>query len=276
MSGHRLWPRGVALDAALRRYLKAVRAEIEPDPLFRRRLRGTVLNRFVARREGNPTTPRLEASRSMGALGRATLMASVALALSVGGVMAAAQSALPGDPLYPVKRQIEAVRLEIAPDQYREALEAHMLAERLSELARLVAQSDMARAASLADAILNEPDNVAGSERRRAILASLVERLPAGAQEAIVRSIERSESHLPDRNDGQHPAAPSTTKGGGGPKGPTEGDEEVRSTPTPEPHSSRNADADSSTPSPKVSPRPGHSPRAETTPTSPPRGAKSR
>ena len=47
-----LRPPPIASEDALRRYHEIVRAEIEPDPLFRRRLRGLVTNQFVAIREG--------------------------------------------------------------------------------------------------------------------------------------------------------------------------------------------------------------------------------
>ena len=57
-------PPPIASDAALRRYLEIVRAEIEPDPLFRRRLRGLVTNQFVAIREGTAPAARLP-SRAM-------------------------------------------------------------------------------------------------------------------------------------------------------------------------------------------------------------------
>ena len=63
-------PPPIASDAALRRYLELVRAEIEPDPLFHRRLRGAVLNQFVAVREGAPSTMRVPSrARAMGRLG---------------------------------------------------------------------------------------------------------------------------------------------------------------------------------------------------------------
>ena len=45
-------PAPIASDAAVRRYIDAIRRQIEPDPLYRRRLRGEVVNRFVAQKQG--------------------------------------------------------------------------------------------------------------------------------------------------------------------------------------------------------------------------------
>ncbi|MEO6295416.1 MAG: hypothetical protein ABIP01_01290, partial [Candidatus Limnocylindria bacterium] len=104
-----LRPPPLASDAAVRRYLELIRAELEPDPLFRRRLRGEVVNRFVAAREGLEQPARRPSA--MGKLGRAVLYSSFALAMSAGGVMAASQQALPGDVLYSLKLRIEALRL---------------------------------------------------------------------------------------------------------------------------------------------------------------------
>ena len=107
-------------DELVRRYVERVRADLEPDPLFRRRLRGIVSNQFVAAREGS-AIPASRPSR-MGRLGRACLYASFALGISVGGVMAASRAAIPGDLLYPVKLQIEALRMEALPAEYRDDL----------------------------------------------------------------------------------------------------------------------------------------------------------
>ena len=96
-------------DEAIERYLAAIRTEIEPDPLFRRRLRGHVMNRYVAAREGQATGRGV--AREMGRLGRAVLYASFALGLSVTGAMAVSQQSIPGDPLYAVKLRIETLRL---------------------------------------------------------------------------------------------------------------------------------------------------------------------
>ena len=109
-------PAPLASDAAVRRYVEAIRQQIEPDPLYRRRLRGQVVNRFVARKRGIDLTGPRRPSR-MGALGRACLYASFALAVTVTGVMAASDAAIPGDVLYPLKRSIEEMRFDVLPDE---------------------------------------------------------------------------------------------------------------------------------------------------------------
>ena len=86
-----LRPPPLASDAAVRRYIELIRAELEPDPLFRRRLRGVVVNRFMAAREGLEQPAHRPSA--MGRLGRAVLYSSFALAMSAGGVMAASQQA---------------------------------------------------------------------------------------------------------------------------------------------------------------------------------------
>src|SRR5205085_2568482 len=73
--------------------------------------------------------------------------ASVGLAISVSAVGAASTSALPGDPLYAVKRQVEELRMEIAPPSVRPALAAMALEERLTEVEQLAAAGDWGRVA---------------------------------------------------------------------------------------------------------------------------------
>lgn len=275
MTAGRRSPRVMTPDDALRRYLDALRPRTEVDPLFRRRLRGTVLNRLVADREGIDTVPRSEPRRSMGALGRATLIATVALATSVGGVMAAAQSAVPGDVLYPLKRQIEQVRLDAAPAEYRSALEAQMLAERLAELSALMAAGDGARASALADAIVADgsatPAHATRAERHLAVLSALVERLPDGARDAISRSLDRAAVQEPgpggirERTDEAVRGSSGIGAGPGGPadrpvtpaEDPRRSAEPVKTaTPTPRPSSSPTRAADRERPPPADRPGP--------------------
>ena len=77
-------------DAAIERHLSALRSQIEPDPLFRRRLRSEVMNRFVAAREGTAqgTDASLRTSE-MGRLGRACLYATFTLAAGATSVKVA-------------------------------------------------------------------------------------------------------------------------------------------------------------------------------------------
>ena len=145
-------PAPIASDAAVRRYIDAIRRQIEPDPLYRRRLRGEVVNRFVAQKQGVALAGVRGHSR-MGALGRACLYASFALGVSVTGVMAASDAAIPGDVLYPLKRGIETMRLDVLPEQYRDELAAYALSERIGELGQLVEAGEMARASAFADSV---------------------------------------------------------------------------------------------------------------------------
>ena len=140
--------------------------QIEPDPLYRRRLRGQVVNRFVAQKRGIDLTGPRRPSR-MGALGRASLYASFALAVSVTGVMAASDAAIPGDVLYPLKRGIEQMRLDVLPDEFHDELVVYALSERIDELNQLVEAGDVARASTLAGSIHDAYDAGGGRERRR-------------------------------------------------------------------------------------------------------------
>lgn len=201
-------PPPLASDAAVRRYVELIRAELEPDPLFLRRLRGTVVNRFVAAREGLEQ-PAWQAS-AMGKLGRACLYATFALGVSVGGAMAASQAALPGDALYPLKRNIEALRLQALPAHLHDELAVMALSERINELGRLAEAGDWERAAGLAASIgdgyeqladLGMTDAQNGQlQSRLAVMESLFADLPPQAQAAI----ERAMDHAPGLN-GQGP-----------------------------------------------------------------------
>ncbi|HET6650783.1 MAG TPA: hypothetical protein VFH79_11580, partial [Candidatus Limnocylindria bacterium] len=182
-------------DELVRRYVERVRADLEPDPLFRRRLRGIVSNQFVAAREGS-AIPASRPSR-MGRLGRACLYVSFALGISVGGVMAASRAAIPGDLLYPVKLQIEALRMEALPPEYRDDLAILALSERIHEMGRLAESGDWTAVAALAPAVeagydqleaLGIGDTVDGAlETRMEVLGMLRDELPAQAQAVIDR-----------------------------------------------------------------------------------------
>ena len=89
----------------------------------------------------------------MGRIGRASLVASLALAASVGSVMAASQGAIPGDLLYPLKRQVESLRVRILPPDLQDELAAYVLTERVSELGRLADAGEWALAVTLTEPI---------------------------------------------------------------------------------------------------------------------------
>ena len=185
-------------DEAMRRYVQAVRTDIEPDPMFRRRLRGTVMNRFVAEREGAVDVPTPRSSR-MGRLGRACLYASVATALGVGGVMAASESAIPGELLYPLKRSVEEMRATVAPAHLRDDLAVDALAERIDELSRLIENGDVARSASLSIAISATLEEIAAKGVGIDVgdrLATQLERLEGVLDTAPVRARRAVESAM--------------------------------------------------------------------------------
>ena len=256
-------PPAILSDEAVERYLAAIRAELAPDPLFRRRLRGEVMNRYVAAREGMVATPR---SRSMGKLGRAVLYASFTLALSGTSVLAASQQALPGDLLYPLKRQVETLRMEVLPAHLHHDLAAYELAERIDELARLTQLGDVPRAAALAavvaedyEAFLAEADAAGdvSDDRYLTVLTALLDRLPEPAQEAIQAVIDRAPSHGGPSPTGGQPSVPSkgnasTGSGAGAPLEP----------------GNANGPADGG--SAEATPKPTKSPKPEPEPPEPP------
>ncbi|MDF2732576.1 MAG: hypothetical protein K0S92_1209 [Desertimonas sp.] len=216
---------GLPPDEAVRRYVEMVRRDIEPDPLFRQRLRGTVVNRFVAERESAPIalTPR---SSQMGRLGRACLYASVATAISVGGVMAASESALPGSILYPLKLHIEEMRLAIAPAHLGDDLAAYAVAERIDELGRLVESGEYGRATDVAAGIAADYRQLAsvfgmtvddGSlAQHLARLDAALDHAPAAARRAIERAMSFAPGLQPDaQSDGGADAAGGASTGGG-------------------------------------------------------------
>ena len=212
-------PADPIIAARVERHLR----RIQPDPMFRRRLRGQVLNRYVANREGMiRLAPVHSGRREMGALGRGVLFASLLTALGVSAVGAAAQESLPGDALYPVKLQLEDLRMRVAPPELRDDLAAMALDERLEEVEALAAVGrwqlvdEAAEGAAHAEAQLaamtngraggagasdgdkerkNHADRLvellasaptaAQDDLRRALLASTAEHPPAGTPPAV-------------------------------------------------------------------------------------------
>lgn len=189
----------LAPDEAMRRQVEKLGTALDPDPFFRRRLRGDVMNRFVAAREGlnEPVDPMRP---QMGRLGRACLYATFAVAASVGGAMAASRTALPGDVLYPVKLQIEWMRMQTFPEDFRDDLAVQALTERIAEFGTLVEQGEWVRANLLLPVIDDGYRQLAALEvdappgdaisARMGVLEAVTERLPAVAQEAIGRAVQ--------------------------------------------------------------------------------------
>jgi hypothetical protein len=242
-------PPAVLCDEAVERYLAAIRGELAPDSLFRRRLRGVVMNRYVAAREGMVAAPQ---HRAMGRVGRAVLYASFTLALSATTVLAASQEALPGDPLYALKRQVEALRVQVLPADLHDDLAAYALAERIDELAGLAERGDWAQVESLAITVEHDlaafvagvdADRGGSNDKYLTVLNGLLARLPDPAREAVeavVDSASVREAAPPERGTRGGGTPATGDRGGGGPSDNSNGgagatDDEPRATPEPRP-----------------------------------------
>jgi hypothetical protein len=229
-----LQPRQVSLgmDEALQRRLERALRRVEPDPLFKRRLRGHVLNGYVAAREGLIAEPRRQ--RRMGTLGRSVLYASLALAMSVSAAGAAAQDSLPGDALYGLKLQLEDVRMRIAPHAVRVELAEIALAERIEELERLAASGSWslvaaaaARVSEAEDALAEidpesaAPRSVAVASARQA-LEKVMAKAPPPARGGLERALQAvgPRALQPDRLPPGHPLHPEHAQ----PTNPNAGD----------------------------------------------------
>jgi hypothetical protein len=269
-------------EDAVRRYVDALRHDLEPDPLFRRRLRGTVMNRFVAEREGTawPEPPR---RHRMGALGRACLYGSLVTALSVSGVMAASDAAVPGDLLYPLKLSIEQTRAHVAPAHLQDELAVHVLAERIDELGRLAESGDLARATTLALSIGRTYEQLASTSAAADVdderlqihlsrLEAVLERVPDEARRAIERAMSVAPGLQPDAaerdlhgTDGARSSGNGAADGNGG-RGTHPGDTETAVPErTPRPHRTGATDA-TAAPEPSASPRPSARPEPSARP----------
>jgi len=208
-----LRPPAIISDEAIERYLAAIRSEIEPDPLFRRRLRGHVVNRYVAAREGHVEGRSMP--REMSRVGRAVLVASFGLSLSVTSVMAAAQQAVPGDALYPLKRHVEELRIHVVPAHLQDELAGYHLGQRIEELGRLIETGQWAAVADQARAIERSYAAAAaagahaeGLGARMTIVREWITHMPASAQARALSAMQG----IP----GLRPDGASDTSGAGG------------------------------------------------------------
>jgi len=240
------------LDDAFAKNLERNLRSLEPDALYRRRLRGAVLNRYVAGREGLVQPPR--GQREMGVLGRGVLYVSLAVALAVGTAGAAAAQSLPGDALYPVKLQFEEIRLQIAPPAMRADLMAMALDERLDELEQLARAGKWSQVAAVAEAVADAEDRLAGAlgapgqttvdelSKHAAVLEALVDTAPAAAQHGLQQALEAATSAGTSNGkaDDAHPSrppeagAPSAPGSTGQERQPPRGDQGPQKPPKPE------------------------------------------
>lgn len=222
-------------DAAVERYLAALRHEIDPDPLFRRRLRTDAVNRFVAAREGIGQPPwRRAVGGQMGRLGRACLYASFTLGVTGTAVLAAAENALPGEALYPLKQRIEELRYELVPAHLHGELAGYALGMRIEELARLTEAGRLDLALALAPAIEAEyarleslgasvgPFRAARIERHLLVLDALLQRLPDPAREKVEGAFDNPAGSGPDPGGSANGGGANPIGGRGPMSGPRE------------------------------------------------------
>lgn len=224
------------LDDAVERYLTALRAQITVDPMFRRRLRGQTMNHYVAARE-RMRTGAAEAHHvaRMGRLGRAVLLASVALASTSAIGLASSQGALPGDPLYGVKLRVEELRFQAVPDDLHGMLAVDVAGERIEEMARLVDAGRVVEAQALRPAIVAALERVVAIEseegnsgraraaQQLALLQAYLVHLPAQAREVVGDSLGAAVSSV--RSPGRPAAATPPSGGGDGREPATSNDE---------------------------------------------------
>jgi hypothetical protein len=183
-------------------WLREAVLELDPDPLFRRRMRGRLLNGYVEVREGMRRPA--PAPTGIGRIGRAVLYASLTMAVGATAVGAASRDALPGDPLYSVKMAIEHIRTDLAPASVQRQLAAASLDTRIEELARLAAKGNWALAAASAQEVaaeLRRLETMGGApsaeeteiEHRLSVLTAVLEKAPPAAREGLQRAIAASE-----------------------------------------------------------------------------------
>jgi hypothetical protein len=272
----------VQADDPIARMIARTTGRVRPERYYRRRLRGRIVNQFVAMREGLVPAPARYSHT--GRIGRSVLYASVGVALSVSAVGAASTSSLPGDPLYAMKRQIEQVRMEIAPPSVKPDLAEMALEERLSEVEQLAQAGrwDLVAAAApqvmAAEASLSHfgrslaPSEIASLARHRGILARLLIAAPPGAASGLQQVLASSDfSAFADSGNGGQGGA-NAANGGIGPDAANPRSVKNGAQPTPmpsaRPHPTPNAGQAGqvvSTPSPAPvepsTPRPTHSAR---------------
>lgn len=215
-----------APDDPIVRLLERAAADLRPDPLYRRRLRADVVNRHLATREGLIVRPR--SRNEMGKLGRAVLYASLATAFSVSAAGAAAQDAVPGDTLYPMKLQLEEIRLRIAPPGLRDDLLAQALDERLEEVEQLAHLGEWQRAAQAVAAVEDAETRLASAgaplgrqdaaelDRHVVVLTDLLAEAPASARGGLERALQAASFGESRGSSGEPRSTSNGHKGDGG------------------------------------------------------------
>lgn len=193
-------------DEPVARMLERLAHDLQPGALYRSRLRGQALNRFVAAREGiSMERPRSQRDR-MTPIGRGVLVASFVLAIGAASVSAASQVAMPGDALYGVKLRIEQLRIDGAPGDFKDELVVASLDARLAEIQVLAERGDWVAAGAVADAAVQlataleamMPHTSLATEmalnHHVAVLEAVLAEAPAAAVEALQGALDASSS----------------------------------------------------------------------------------
>lgn len=119
-------------------------ATVEPTAIFRSSLRSQLMAEAATVLVPMPTRPRLVvADRPAAGSGRrrvARVTAGLVASAGVVGIVASSASAVPGEVLYPVKRSVESVELQLhRSDASRGSFQLAQASERLAEVRRLTA-----------------------------------------------------------------------------------------------------------------------------------------
>ena len=224
----------------------------------------------------------------MGRLGRAVLYASFTLAVSVTSVMAASQEAMPGDVLYPLKRQVEELRVRVVPAHLHDELARIELSERIEELAVLADRGEWLLVVELAQTVERDyvefvrahpGDGDGAMSRQVVVLNALIERLPATARMAVEKvliglpGIGQSSEPKPRPSDRADPGNGNGSTAGGNGNAPSTA-ASARPTPAAAPTAQPTA-----RPTPQPRPEPpastGPKPTRPAGPSAPPRPSKS-
>jgi len=263
-------------DDAIERHLTALGEQLAPDPLFRRRVRSDVVNRFVAAREGiGPNSRPVAARGGIGRVGRACLYACFALGVSVTSVLAASQEALPDGLLYPLKQRIEELRIAVVPSHLRDDLAGHALGERIGEMGRLIDAGRLDLAVAMSPDVNRDYERLvtlggsldvvgeARIERHLLVLEDLVADLPPQSRDAVQAIVDKPNGNGQGINRDTTPGDPRGAEpAAGGPSAPS-----VPPEPRPTAQSDKTARPDltpaadptpthDSTPKPRPSPTP--------------------
>ncbi len=227
-------PRDAELAVRLETY---ARDRLTPDPAARGRLRAELIVR--ANEVLGPSRAPIGRRGFFGWLrwrvAPAFVAAAFAVVLLAGGALAASHA---GGPLYGARLWLEDATLPSDPDARLDAETAHLQA-RLDEAAAAGAVGDAGALRAALDAYgrtLETAASITGANtdranrlgwvigRQRDVLSGLVERLPAGAADAIERTLQRTQDRLQQvengANPGGHPGGPATAPGPGKSGGP--------------------------------------------------------